>query len=189
LIINNEIITGPIYDRVGFAIGENDYEVARLKFNGSLSIGKKKIKIDNINQPRMLFSQVLIYTNKWGEKSPISKSKCKHIAIKNNKVVAIANEPILIPENGFVITGSKDILSGIKVGKKVKIDYHWYEPNKKRDLDNISSFGRKVVQDALVDNGILQNDGWNEVVGFSDTFFIDEKNPRIEVIITEIDDE
>lgn len=123
LIINNEIITGPIYERVGFAIGENDYAVARLKFDGSLIVGKNKIKIDNINQPRMLYSHILIYTNKWGEKSPISKSKCKHIAIQNNKVIQVSNSPIQIPQNGYVVTGSKDMLKGIKVGKKVKINY------------------------------------------------------------------
>ena len=78
-------------------------------------------------------------------------------------------------------------LKGVHIAKKVKIEYLWYEPNKKRDLDNISSFGRKVIQDALVDNHILENDGWNNVVGFSDTFFIDSKDPRIEVIITEVD--
>ena len=68
----------------------------------------------------------------------------------------------------------------------MKIDYILYEKNKKRDLDNISSFGRKVIQDALVDNGILKNDGWEDVVGFSDSFYIDKENPRIEVIISEI---
>ena len=77
-------------------------------------------------------------------------------------------------------------LKGVKIDKKVKIDYIWYEKNKKRDLDNISSFGRKVIQDALVDNGILKNDGWEDVVGFSDSFYIDKDNPRIEVIISEI---
>lgn len=77
-------------------------------------------------------------------------------------------------------------LKGVSIDKKVKIDYYWYEPNKKRDLDNISSFGRKVIQDALVDNGVLKNDGWNEVIGFSDYFFIDAQNPRVEVVITEI---
>ena len=77
-------------------------------------------------------------------------------------------------------------LKGIEINNKVRIDYIWYEKNKKRDLDNISSFGRKVIQDALVDNGTLKNDGWENVVGFSDTFYIDKDNPRIEVIITEI---
>lgn len=78
---------------------------------------------------------------------------------------------------------------GLKITKKVRIDYIWYEPNKKRDLDNISGFGRKVIQDALVENGILQNDGWKNIIGFSDMFYVDAENPRIEVIITEIEDD
>jgi Holliday junction resolvase RusA-like endonuclease len=76
----------------------------------------------------------------------------------------------------------------VHLTKKVRIDYIWYEPNMKRDFDNISSFGRKVIQDALVDNKIIDNDGWKNVVGFSDTFYLDRDNPRIEVTITEIDD-
>lgn len=78
-------------------------------------------------------------------------------------------------------------LKNVKITKKVKIDYVWYEPNEKRDLDNISSFGRKIIQDALVKNGILLNDGWKNVIGFSDTFFVDKNNPRIEVTIKEIE--
>lgn len=79
-------------------------------------------------------------------------------------------------------------LKGLTIDKKVKIDYIWYEPNRRRDLDNISSFGRKVIQDALVDSGVLKNDGWKNIVGFSDSFFIDKENPRIEVIIKEVEE-
>lgn len=80
-------------------------------------------------------------------------------------------------------------IQNLHIEKKVRIDYYWYEPNRKRDLDNISSFGRKVIQDALVENRVLKNDGWKNIVGFSDTFFIDKENPRIEVVITEIEEE
>lgn len=55
----------------------------------------------------------------------------------------------------------------------------------RRDLDNISSFGRKVIQDALVNAAVLKGDGWKHVVGFSDRFEVDKKNPRIEVKIIE----
>ena len=65
--------------------------------------------------------------------------------------------------------------------------YHWYEPNRRRDKDNISGFGRKVIQDALVRAKILRNDGWNDVEGFSDEFEVDKRNPRIVVEITEVD--
>lgn len=64
--------------------------------------------------------------------------------------------------------------------------YAWYEPNKRRDLDNVSSFGRKVIQDALVETRVLENDGWKNIVGFQDNFYIDADNPRVEVVIREV---
>lgn len=68
---------------------------------------------------------------------------------------------------------------------KVWMKYTWYEPNKRRDKDNISSFGRKVIQDGLVKAGVLGNDGWKHIEGFSDHFQVDEKHPRVEVEIIE----
>ena len=61
--------------------------------------------------------------------------------------------------------------------------YHWYCADRRRDKDNISSFGRKVIQDALVRAKILQNDGWKDIIGFEDRFCIERKNPRIVVEI------
>ena len=37
--------------------------------------------------------------------------------------------------------------------------------------------------DALVQAGILADDGWNEVAGISDIYAIDRKRPRIEVAV------
>ncbi|MGC4018372.1 MAG: hypothetical protein QM793_03515 [Muricomes sp.] len=74
----------------------------------------------------------------------------------------------------------------LRLSKPVYIKYRWYEPDRQRDKDNISSFGRKVIQDALVQSKVLQNDGWKEITGFCDDFFVDRKNPRIEVEIREI---
>lgn len=65
--------------------------------------------------------------------------------------------------------------------------YHWYCADRRRDKDNISSFGRKVIQDALVRAKILQNDGWKDIIGFEDRFYIDQKNPRVVVEIEEED--
>jgi Holliday junction resolvase RusA-like endonuclease len=77
-------------------------------------------------------------------------------------------------------------LKDIHIDKKIKIDYYWYEPNKKRDLDNISGFGKKVIQDALIKMCIIKNDGWENIIGFSDNFYVDKENPRVEIIIKEI---
>ena len=68
----------------------------------------------------------------------------------------------------------------------VRLCYTYYEKNRRRDLDNISGFAHKVVQDALVEKGILKGDGWRHVTGMTDVFAIDKDCPRIEVsIITE----
>ena len=77
-------------------------------------------------------------------------------------------------------------LRGVKIENPVHMEYIWYERDMRRDLDNISSFGRKVIQDALVNAAVLKGDGWKYVVGFSDRFEVDKTKPRIEVLIREI---
>jgi Holliday junction resolvase RusA-like endonuclease len=67
----------------------------------------------------------------------------------------------------------------------VKLHFRFYEPNRKRDLDNISGFAHKVIQDALVSCGVLGGDGWKYITGYTDEFFVDKQNPRIEVEIEE----
>lgn len=74
----------------------------------------------------------------------------------------------------------------LHLDKPVYLHYTFYEPNKKRDLDNISGYFHKVFQDALVHCGVIHNDSWHYIVGFSDQFKIDNK-PRIEIIIEEME--
>lgn len=71
-------------------------------------------------------------------------------------------------------------LDGVQFNEPVILSFRWYEPNKKRDLDNIC-FAKKFILDALVKNGVLVNDSWEWVKGFTDEFFVDRQNPRIEV--------
>lgn len=71
----------------------------------------------------------------------------------------------------------------------LQVTFLFYEVNHKRDLDNISSWAHKSVMDALVTSGILENDGWKQVVGYSDCFYIDKENPRVEVILETVHQE
>jgi len=66
----------------------------------------------------------------------------------------------------------------------VMMCYTWIEKDKRRDKDNIA-FARKFIQDALVKTGVLKNDGWDYIEGFTDRFSVDKKNPRIIVEITD----
>lgn len=89
-------------------------------------------------------------------------------------------------DNGNIVAlAIRKCLRGVNIDKPVYMEYTWYEPNKRRDKDNISSFGRKVIQDVLVQCGVLKDDGWKYVVGFSDRFGVDKENPRIEIKIIE----
>lgn len=68
------------------------------------------------------------------------------------------------------------------IKEKIYLLYRWYEPNSKRDLDNIA-FAHKFIQDAMVAKSIIVDDGWKYIGGFKDEFYVDRNNPRIEVYI------
>lgn len=77
-------------------------------------------------------------------------------------------------------------LNGAKIKKPIRLDFKWVEPTSRRDPDNISSYGRKVILDALVNDGVIEDDGQKQIRGFSDDFEVDKENPRIEVRIREV---
>ena len=54
------------------------------------------------------------------------------------------------------------------------------------DKELFNSYGEqniKVILDGMVEAGVIKNDGWKEVLGFRDSFYVDKDNPRIEVFI------
>lgn len=80
----------------------------------------------------------------------------------------------------------KKYLGNWHTDKPVYIKYRWVEPNMKRDPSNVA-FGKKFIEDALVKQGVIPNDGWKNIAGFSDSFAVDKENPRIEVEIIEVE--
>lgn len=50
------------------------------------------------------------------------------------------------------------------------MNFYGQNGDNKRDLDNISSLGRKFILDALVEAGKLANDNRKNVIAFKDTF-------------------
>lgn len=77
-------------------------------------------------------------------------------------------------------------LGDLVIKSPIKIIYRFYEPNKRRDKDNIASFAMKVIQDALVKEGVIKNDGWKEIDSFECYFDVDKEHPRIEVELQEL---
>lgn len=65
----------------------------------------------------------------------------------------------------------------------VYLHFVWQEKNKKRDPDNFSSMGRKWILDSLVNCGVLVNDGWEQVAGWSDAWIVDKERPGVLVTL------
>ena len=108
--------------------------------------------------------------NKYIEDERANMYKGAALKRRNEKSIAIA---------------IKQCLKGVKIERPVEMHYLWVVPDRRTDRDNIA-FAKKFVQDALVNAGVLKNDGWNEVVGFFDRFQVDKSNPHIEVRIREV---
>lgn len=85
----------------------------------------------------------------------------------------------------LIRTHIRQQLRGYRPKTPVTLYYYFYEPNRRRDLDNIASFAHKVVQDSLVKEHIIDNDGWEYVKAFYDSFHVDKTFPRIEIEIVE----
>lgn len=80
-------------------------------------------------------------------------------------------------------------LGNVEFEEPVFMMCHWYEKDRRRDKDNICAFGRKVIQDALVKARFLRNDGWKNIAGFEDRFYVDKDRPRVVVEILEVVEE
>lgn len=76
-----------------------------------------------------------------------------------------------------------------KLGKAsnypIQLKITWYEPNNRRDIDNIV-FATKFIQDSLVKEKIIVDDSQKYINKIEHEVLIDKLNPRIEVEIKEV---
>lgn len=71
------------------------------------------------------------------------------------------------------------------LSEPVFLEIRYYCANGRRDPDNIAGYFHKIFLDTLVETGRLKNDGFRNVYGFCDSFYIDKSNVRIEIDIHE----
>ena len=84
-------------------------------------------------------------------------------------------------ENELIIKAAikKAILSPISK-YPVKLIIDWYEPNRKRDIDNIT-FATKFILDSLVKTKILQDDSQKYINEIEHHVYVDKNKPHIDV--------
>lgn len=64
---------------------------------------------------------------------------------------------------------------------RAHLRFIWHERHRRRNPDNIAA-GKKLVIDGLVRAGVLKNDGWEEIVSFSDEWQV-ASPPGVTVVI------
>ena len=148
LMIDGKMYTGPIYDRVAMGITDNGFTMARVQLDATIKSGKNVIRIDNINQPRMLSTHVIAYTREWGVKAPASPKYGTQLAISGNKILKASANPLEIPQDGYVIVGPKVQLSKLFGADKVKVSIGT-SPDWK-DVNHIISGGPYLVKNGEV---------------------------------------
>lgn len=67
--------------------------------------------------------------------------------------------------------------------RPVTLHFHFAEPNKRRDLDNIAAGAIKPILDGLVEAGVLTDDSQKHIWGWSVSFDVDPDDPHVEVKI------
>ena len=81
----------------------------------------------------------------------------------------------------------KQNMGKVRIEKPIAIHYMIYAKDKKHDRQNLGSCLDKCFCDAFQTLKILRNDGWNDIVKIDFDYDIDSKNPRAEIVITELD--
>lgn len=152
LVIEREILTGPIYNRSAIAIFEEDnrtyFKIANVNFDIKGYTKSKMINIDNINQPRMLSTYTLLYTPLWGEYSPVAPKNCYNILIQGNKVVKMSANPIKMSGSDIVLQGEKELLRQIVRDKEIYIDIKL--PDEIKNAKHIIGAGPFLVKDSQI---------------------------------------
>lgn len=68
--------------------------------------------------------------------------------------------------------------------ERVSLNITWYEPNRRRDPDNVQA-AVKYIWDGLQAAGVIVNDGWKQQGQVKHTMAVDQIRPRVEIEITE----
>lgn len=76
-------------------------------------------------------------------------------------------------------------LNGWKARGPVILHYTFYEPDRRRDKDNIIGYALKLIHDSLVKSGHLPDDNWRYIQNFTFAWAVDKTRPRIEIEIEE----
>ena len=174
LVIDKNVLTGPVYNRVALGINsDNSFSMDKSTIDITLRAKKLEIKADNINQPRMLSTYTLVYTEKWGKMSPPAPKYGMAISIKDGQISGHNFGSIEIPKGGYAVVGPRQKIEPLLSAKNIALDINFSETFEKSE--HIIGGGPYLVK-----NGQMYVDIKEQRFGA-----INGKNPRTAIGYTE----
>jgi exopolysaccharide biosynthesis protein len=131
LMINQELISGPIYDRVALGITkDNGLVMDRIHLAGEIVLPSgRRLPLQNVNQPRVNANHTVLYSARWGAHAPRVPSNGVQVLLRNNRVAAVSTtQPLDITTDGMVVSGSYSPemaeLASLPANKQVQVNVY-----------------------------------------------------------------
>ncbi len=124
-VVNGEILTGPLYQRVVFGVTkDNKFKMDKLDISGEISVGKEiKLPLYNVNQPVFSATGFTVFTDRWGLKTPKTSQYYCHIVVQDDKIQYIKQSSVLVPRGGYVVVGPRSRIPKGVIQKYESISY------------------------------------------------------------------
>jgi len=125
LMVNNDLISYPIYDRTSLVITkEHKAYIDNIIMDSYVQVGDVKYSITGINEPRDSKNDVILYTPYYGELTKTNATGLD-LVVENGVVTSTRSGNTWIPEKGFVISAgalyAENMAQTIKAGDAVNV--------------------------------------------------------------------
>ncbi len=129
LVLNGELLAGPIYQRAALGITADGHVlIDRVSLQGVMETSRADLAampVDNINQPRINGSALVVYTRRWGSLVRMPYPGILAAVDKDGYVIAKAETALDIPKGGFVLSDKKGSkIDHLQIGDAIHIDWH-----------------------------------------------------------------
>lgn len=131
LMIDQELVAGPLYNRVALGISPgNELVMEQVRLVGEIRLPYGgTLPLNNVNQPRVKNNETVVYTPRWGRVAPPLPAGGLQVQLRDNHVAAFSTQsPLAIPPDGMVISGPStlEMLSLSSLGPDRRLNVNVY---------------------------------------------------------------
>ncbi len=112
----------------------------------------------------------------------------KHVWNERMKKTIVSNK-VKADNDKICRLAIQKYMRGVKIDKPIICHFYVFAKDKMHDRGNINSALEKSFMDALQQKNVIKNDGYDDVYDSQFHTSLDRLNPRVEVIIEEVEED